>query len=186
MFVELCITSNFTFLTGGSHAEEYVDRAALTGMRALAVADVNSVAGIVRAHTFSREIAKMAEARARLEAEQGIIGPPKPAHLPEPYRLPIDNAPRLLPAARIVTEEGLAITALPRDRAAWGRLSRLISTGRLRAEKGSCLIRLGDLGGALDGMELLLHPPGAGLRKRVGPLLARYRDDMHLVLHCPG
>lgn len=182
MFVELCITSNFTFLTGGSHAEEYVDRAALTGMRALAVADVNSVAGIVRAHTFSREIAKMAEARARLEAGQGIIGPPKPAHLPEPYRLPIDNAPRLLPAARIVTEEGLAITALPRDRAAWGRLSRLISTGRLRAEKGSCLIRLGDLGGALDGMELLLHPPGAGLRKRVGPLLARYRDDMHLVL----
>ena len=182
MFVELCITSNFTFLTGGSHAEEYVDRAALTGMRALAVADVNSVAGIVRAHTFSREIAKMAEARARLEAEQGIIGPPKPAHLPEPYRLPIDNAPRLLPAARIVTEEGLAITALPRDRAAWGRLSRLISTGRLRAEKGSCLIRLGDLGGARDGMELLLHPPGAGLRKRVGPLLARYRDDMHLVL----
>ena len=182
MFVELCITSNFTFLTGGSHAEEYVDRAALMGMRALAVADVNSVAGIVRAHTAAREIARTAEARARLEAEQGIIGPPKPAHLPESYRLPIDNAPRLLPAARIVTEEGVALTALPRDRAAWGRLSRLISTGRLRAEKGSCLLRLGDLGGALDGMELLLHPPGAGVRKLIGPLLARYRGDMHLVL----
>ncbi len=182
MFVELCITSNFTFLTGGSHAEEYVDRAALMGMRALAVADVNSVAGIVRAHTAAREIARTAEARARLEAEQGIIGPPKPAHLPEPYRLPIDNAPRLLPAARIVTEEGVAITALPRDRAAWGRLSRLISTGRLRTEKGSCLLRLGDLGGALDGMELLLHPPGAGVRRMMGPLLKRYGGDMHLVL----
>jgi DNA-directed DNA polymerase III PolC len=183
MFVELCITSNFTFLTGGSHAEEYVERAALMGMGALAVADVNSVAGIVRAHTHAREIGRVMAARARREAQEGIIGPPRPAHVPAPPSLPIDNVPRLLPAARIVTEDGVEITALPRDRTAWGRLSRLISTGRLRTKKGSCLLRLADLTtGALDGMELLLHPPGAQVSRLIGPLLKRHGDRMHLVL----
>ena len=38
-FAELDITSNFTFLTGASHPEEYVDRAALLGLKALAIAD---------------------------------------------------------------------------------------------------------------------------------------------------
>lgn len=47
-FAELSATSNFTFLTGASHPEEYVDRAGLLGIGALAIADVNSVAGIVR------------------------------------------------------------------------------------------------------------------------------------------
>ena len=50
-FVELSATSNFTFLTGASHPEEMMRRAAELGMPALAIADVNSVAGIVRAHT---------------------------------------------------------------------------------------------------------------------------------------
>lgn len=31
-FAELSITSNFTFLTGGSHPEEYAGRAALLGL----------------------------------------------------------------------------------------------------------------------------------------------------------
>ena len=31
MFVELSVTSNFTFLTGGSHPQDYVQRAALMG-----------------------------------------------------------------------------------------------------------------------------------------------------------
>ena len=39
MTVELDITSNFTFLTGGSHPEEYMERAALLGIGAVAVAD---------------------------------------------------------------------------------------------------------------------------------------------------
>ena len=39
-FAELSITSNFTFLTGGSHPEEYARRAALLGLPAIAIADV--------------------------------------------------------------------------------------------------------------------------------------------------
>ncbi len=43
MAAEVWITTNFTFLTGASHPEEMVDRAALMGLAAVAVADVNSV-----------------------------------------------------------------------------------------------------------------------------------------------
>ena len=32
MFAELSITSNFTFLTGASHPEEYMERAATLGL----------------------------------------------------------------------------------------------------------------------------------------------------------
>ena len=121
-FVELSATSNFTFLTGGSHPEEYMRRAATLGLPALAVADENTVAGIVRAHTEAREIAR----EARLD--------------PAAFA----STPRLIPAARIVLTDGFTLTALPRDRAAWGRLCRLITTGRRASAKGSCALRRPD------------------------------------------
>ena len=81
MFCELSITSNFTFLTGASHPEEYMNRAALLGMEAIAIADDNSVAGIVRAHTEARKITREVKERRDWEAENTSIGPPAPAHL---------------------------------------------------------------------------------------------------------
>ena len=47
--------SNFTFLTGASHAGEMVEAAAALGWRAIGIADVNSLAGIVRAHVAARD-----------------------------------------------------------------------------------------------------------------------------------
>ncbi|GGY43358.1 error-prone DNA polymerase [Bacterioplanes sanyensis] len=49
-FAELHCCSNFTFLTGGSHPQELVQRAAQLGYGALAITDECSVAGVVRAH----------------------------------------------------------------------------------------------------------------------------------------
>ncbi|MEL6914493.1 MAG: error-prone DNA polymerase [Pseudomonadota bacterium] len=158
-FAELSATSNFTFLTGGAHPEEYMRRAALLGQPAIAIADENSVAGIVRAHTEAKEIARRVKLRAEADARDGIIGPPCPAHLPRPASAAIRNVPRLLPAARLVLVGGFTVTALPRDRAGWGHLCRLISRGRLRAEKGSCILHLSDLEEFGEGLELLLHPP---------------------------
>ncbi len=157
MYAELDITSNFTFLTGGSHPEEYVTRAAELGIQAIAIADENSVAGIVRAHTAAREIAR--QVRLRREADADPIGPPRPGHVPKPPSAPIYCTPRLIPAARIVLRDGPTVTMLPRDRKAWGNLCRLISTGRLRTEKGSCDLGLDDLLEWGAGSELLLHPP---------------------------
>ncbi|MCU4652183.1 error-prone DNA polymerase [Roseibacterium sp. SDUM158016] len=158
-FAELSITSNFTFLTGGSHPEEYARRAALLGIGAIAIADVNSVTGVVRAWS---ELKKIAEEIADMaEAMRDPIGPPKPAHLPDPPRAPIDHVPRLLPAACLHLTEGLQITALPRDRTGWASLCRVLSVGRLRAEKGECILHLDDLLAHAKGLELLLHAPDA-------------------------
>ncbi len=54
-YAELDVTSNFTFLTGGSHPEELVQRAAELGHAAIAITDTNTLAGIVRAHTAAKD-----------------------------------------------------------------------------------------------------------------------------------
>jgi len=159
MFAELSITSNFTFLTGGSHPEEYVRRAASMGMGALAIADVNSVAGIVRAHVECREVARLVALRQAFDTEHGLIGPPRPDHIPKPPSADLFTVPRLIPAARIVLSDGFSATLLPRDRAGWGRLCRLLTLGRRRAPKGDCLLRMEDLLEWGAGCEMLLHPP---------------------------
>ena len=55
--VELAAATNFSFLRGASHAEELVVQAASLGLAGLAVADRNSVAGVVRAHMAAKEVA---------------------------------------------------------------------------------------------------------------------------------
>ncbi|QIE41233.1 error-prone DNA polymerase [Rhodobacteraceae bacterium SC52] len=159
MFAELDVTTNFTFLTGASHPEEYVHRASELGLQAIAITDENSVAGVVRAHVAARDIARDVAARGASVAKDGPIGPPLPtghSHCPSPL---LTCAPRLLPGTRLRLVDGLCVTILPRDRMAWGQMSRLLSLGRLRAPKGQCELHLDDLLGAADGSELLLHPP---------------------------
>ncbi|MAY19683.1 MAG: error-prone DNA polymerase [Erythrobacteraceae bacterium] len=66
---------------------------------------------------------------------------------------------------RIETVEGLAFLAYPESRAAYGRLSRLISAGRMRKldgewqEKGVCEIDLALLAEHAEGVQLILLPP---------------------------
>jgi error-prone DNA polymerase len=49
-YAELQVTSNFTFMWGGSDPEELAARAAELGYTKIAITDRNSVAGVVRAH----------------------------------------------------------------------------------------------------------------------------------------
>jgi error-prone DNA polymerase len=53
-YAELQVTSNFSFLRGGSHPHELVEQAAALGYSAIAVTDRNSLAGIVRAHMAAK------------------------------------------------------------------------------------------------------------------------------------
>jgi len=53
-YTELQVTTNFSFLRGGSHPEELVERAAALGYQAIAITDHNTLAGIVRAHAAAR------------------------------------------------------------------------------------------------------------------------------------
>src|SRR5665213_1106065 len=53
-YAELQVTSNFSFLRGGSHPEELVNRAADLGYTKIAITDCNTVSGVVRAHQAAK------------------------------------------------------------------------------------------------------------------------------------
>ena len=190
MYAELSITSNFTFLTGASHPEEYMERAVTLGLPAIAIADDNSVAGIVRAHTQAREIARKVRERVEWEAQNTSIGPPCPDHIPKPPSYPVHAVPRLIPAARLIFTDAPTVTALPLNRRGWGNLCRILSAGRLRAEKGDCILHLSDLLEFSDGLHLLLWPhatrsPGGAdaWRTQAQQLTRRFAGRMHLLMH---
>src|SRR3569832_2564082 len=54
-YTELQITTNFTFLRGGSHPEEIVEQALALGHTEIAITDHNTLAGIVRAYTAAKK-----------------------------------------------------------------------------------------------------------------------------------
>ena len=137
-----------------------MERAALLGLPAIAVADDNSVAGIVRAYTAAKTIRRQVAERQEWDIQHGLVGPPKPAHLPESSRALIFNCPRLIPAARLLFRDAPPITALPETRAGWANLTRLITTGRLRAEKGECDLSFADLLARHEEMQFILWPEG--------------------------
>jgi DNA-directed DNA polymerase III PolC len=60
------------------------------------------------------------------------------------------------PGARLTFADGTPdILAYPRDRAGWGRLTRLLTAGNLRGEKGECILHLDDLIAHSFGLELI-------------------------------
>jgi DNA-directed DNA polymerase III PolC len=182
MSAELSITSNFTFLTGASHPEEHMQRAAALGLSAIAIADDNSVAGIVRAHTEARTIARLVRDRRDRDAAEGLIGPPRPAHLPAPASFPVYNVPRLIPAARLVLADAPPVTVLAEDREGWANLCRILTAGRLRAEKGDCLLHLADLEDRAGGLQLLVWPVGRGWSGAAARLAALAPGRVHVLL----
>jgi error-prone DNA polymerase len=55
-YAELDVTTNFSFLRGASHPDEMVFTSALLGHKSMAVTDVNTVAGVVRAYEAARRV----------------------------------------------------------------------------------------------------------------------------------
>lgn len=155
MFAELSIISNFTFLTGASHPEEYIERAALLGLPAIAIADVNSVTGIVRAHNAVRDVKRLIKDRK----SKSLIGPPRPQNIKKPPSLNLDRVPRLIPGSKLQLIDGFEVTVLPKSRKGWGTLCRCLSKGRLRNNKGLCDLVINEIIEELDDVVLLIHSP---------------------------
>ncbi len=140
-YAELAATSNFTFLTGASHPEEWVATAVGLGLSGLAVTDRNSFAGIVRAHVAAKEAGLRFAVGCRLAFA--------------------DGTPDIL--------------AWPTDRAAYGRLCRLLTLGNRRTEKGKCHIALDDLLAHGDGV-ILAPLPAPRAEPTLAPTLDRLRQ----------
>ena len=139
-YAELQAASNFSFLQGASHPGDLVLGAEALGLEAVGVCDRNSLAGVVRAWS---EAQKRRKAGSRVRALTGC-------------RLEFaDGTPSLL--------------VYPSDREAYGRLTRLLTLGQLRAEKGGCELRLPDFLEHARGQLCLVVPP-----ERLGEDFERY------------
>jgi len=67
---------------------------------------------------------------------------------------------RLAVGSRLVFADGTPdLLAYPEDRAAYGRLCRLLTTGNRRAEKGDCILTVADLKEFSTGLRLIALPP---------------------------
>ncbi len=154
-YAELAVTSNFSFLRGASHPEELVKQAQLLGLTGIGIADRNSVAGVVRMHA----------AATQLNEEIRALNQARGANVPE---LKIAVGARL-----VFDDETPDILAYPRDRAAWGRLTRLLSLGKRRVDKGQCMLGLPDLLDFIAGLNLIVMPPPWIHAGRLGDVLTR-------------
>jgi error-prone DNA polymerase len=136
-YAELAAATSFSFLRGASQPCDMVARALELGHCGIGIADRNTVAGVVRAHVALREACEKA-------LEEGLAPP----------------AFRLLVGARLgFADDTPEIIAYPSTRFGWGRLTRLLTTGNLRAAKGDCVLHEGDLFAFLDDLQLIVLPP---------------------------
>src|SRR5262252_3643450 len=66
---------------------------------------------------------------------------------------------KLLVGTRLVTIDGFEVLTYPTDRAAYGRLCRLITAGNLKAKKSECHLTFEEILNAAEGQILIALPP---------------------------
>ncbi|MFZ4575082.1 MAG: PHP domain-containing protein [Phycisphaerales bacterium] len=151
-YAELAVTTNYTFLTGASHPEEMVEQAAALGHAACAIVDLNTLAGIVRAHCAAKAA-----------------------------KVPLAIGSRLRLRVREDDEaQSLDVLTFATSRDAYSRLSRLLTLGKRRAPKGECDLTLHDLLEDHHGLLAVVVPPlalGSGFVEAVEAMRDVFRDD---------
>ncbi|MEH6828710.1 error-prone DNA polymerase [Parasphingorhabdus sp.] len=148
-FAELAASTHYSFLRGASSPADMVMQAMSLGMTGIGIADRNSVAGVVRAHAALRRAGEDA-------AEEGLVLP---------------NFKLIVGSRLVFADEAPEMIVYPLNRRGWGRLTRLLSTGNLRAEKGECFLYEADL---LEWCDedwalIILAPPLQEFRVGAGP-----------------
>lgn len=133
-YAEIGITTNFSFLRGGSDPRAYVHQASKLGIPVIGIADHNTLAGVVRAWN-------------ELDNDQ-VLRKPK----------------LLIGARIVFIDDTPDIFVYPRDRAAYGRLCQLLTRGKrgndiTRIEKGECHLTFSDLLEFSEGQLLILTLP---------------------------
>jgi error-prone DNA polymerase len=84
---------------------------------------------------------------------------------------------KLAVGARLVFADGTPdILAYPQDRAGWGRLTRLLTVGKSRTDKGECTLYLDDLIEHVTGLNLIVMPPARLDLQTLGAQIARLSE----------
>ncbi|WP_245942161.1 error-prone DNA polymerase [Sphingomonas gilva] len=161
-FAELVAATNYSFLHGASHPSDMVARANHLGLTAIGIADRNTVAGVVRAYVALRDAPEKAEAALlKTKEERG-----EPLELTPEELASCRTGLRLVVGARLVFADGTPdIVAYPETRRGWGRLTRLLTKGNLRAVKGGCILRFDDLLDHLDDLALIVLPDSTAVEQ---------------------
>ena len=133
-YAEIGITTNFSFLRGGSDPRVYVHEASRLGIPVIGIADHNTLAGVVRAYK-ELENSELATRPKLLIGSRLVF---------------INGTPDIL--------------AYPRDRAAYGRLCQLLTRGKRgdecdKTDKGECRLKFDDLLEFSEGQLLVLALP---------------------------
>src|SRR6202171_4624089 len=133
-YAEIGITTNFSFLRGGSDPRDYVQQASKLRLPVIGIADHKTLAGVVRAYKE--------------------LGNPDVKHAPK----------LLIGARLVLIDGTPDILVYPRDRAAYGRLCQLLTRGKRgddtdKTEKGECHLKLDDLLEFSEGQLLVLSLP---------------------------
>ncbi|MDP3340414.1 error-prone DNA polymerase [Frigidibacter sp.] len=151
-YVELGVTTAYSFLRGASDASELVAAAHALGHDALGVADLNTMAGVVRIH-----------AEARKAGLRPVIG----------CRLRLVTGEEFLAYPRDRAAYGRLCTLLTRGK-------RQDGEGRWQA-KGVCDITLADLADHAEGVQLIALPD-ARLLRRLPDLLRHLPGLRHIAV----
>jgi error-prone DNA polymerase len=149
-YVELGVTTPFSFLRGASDATELALRAHELGYDALGVADLNTMAGVVRLHLA-----------ARAAALRPVIG----------CRLRLRTGEEFLAYPRDRAAYGRLCTLLSR-----GKMRDAEGNWQ---EKGLCDLTLADLAAHAEGVQLILVP-GAGALRQLPFLVRRLPGLRHV------
>jgi error-prone DNA polymerase len=158
-YAEIGITTNFSFLRGGSDPRAYVHQASHLRLPVIGIADHNTLAGVVRAYKE--------------------LGNPELKHVPK----------LLIGSRIVFTDGTPDILVYPRDRAAYGRLCQLLTHGKRgseldKTEKGDCRLTSDDLLQFAEGQLLVLTLPhrfdSAGALKILDRLKASRADGVWL------
>ncbi|MCP3398227.1 error-prone DNA polymerase [Bradyrhizobium sp. CCGB20] len=149
-YAEIGITTNFSFLRGGSDPRAYVHQASKLGIPVIGIADHNTLAGVVRAWS-------------ELDNDK-VLHKPK----------------LLIGARIVFIDGTPDIFVYPRDRAAYGRLCQLLTRGKrgddiTRIEKGECRLTFADLLEFSEGQLLVLTLPHRFEAERALDVLAKLR-----------
>src|SRR3954462_3083678 len=130
-YAEIGITTNFSFLRGGSDPRAYVHQASELRLPVIGIADHNTLAGVGRAYK---------------ELDNPSLKY-KPKLLIGSRLVFMDGTPDIL--------------VYPRDRAAYGRLCQLLTRGKRGddPEKGGCHLGVGDVLGFGEGQVVAVMLP---------------------------
>ncbi len=127
-------------------------RAAELGLEAIAITDHNTLAGVVRAYSALKEMKRalsvdvtptlpVRSQQLRDHSSRQSISTAPDLEYSRQIKLP-----KLIIGARLIVQDSeIEWIALPTNIDAYGRLSRLLTVGKRRAEKGQCHLKQADL-----------------------------------------